>query len=72
MALMGVEDQEDSKGNVDRFKVRLVVKEFTQQEGIDFNDTFLPVCSKDYSDSYGSESSFCFGIVSNEMLKWNF
>ncbi|GJR83992.1 retrotransposon protein, putative, ty1-copia subclass [Tanacetum coccineum] len=30
-------------GTIDKYKERLVIKEFTQHEGLDFFDTYLPV-----------------------------
>lgn len=30
-------------GKIERYKARLIVKEYTQQEGLDYRETFLPV-----------------------------
>ena len=37
----------DAKGQVKRYKTRLVAKSYNQREGIDFKEPFSPVCTKD-------------------------
>ena len=38
----------DSYGNIDRYKAKLVAKEFTQKDGIDYKETFSLVSQKDF------------------------
>jgi len=38
----------DSYGNIERYKAKLVAKEFTQKDGIDYKETFSLVSQKDF------------------------
>jgi hypothetical protein len=49
------------KGDIERFQARLVAKVLNQREGIDYNETFSPISSKD-----------SFGIIMALMAHYNF
>ena len=44
---MGFKTKRDSSWQIERYKARLVVKGYSQREGIDFKEIFSPVLTKD-------------------------
>ena len=44
---MDLQDNKDADGNVQKHKARMVARGFTQQPGIDLNETFAPVARMD-------------------------
>ena len=42
-----IKTKRDAKGHVERYKTRLVAKDYSQREGIDFKVTFSPMSTKD-------------------------
>lgn len=44
---MSLQDQRDSKGNVERYMTRLIAKGFTHMEEIDYKETFSRISSEE-------------------------
>ena len=58
--------KEDAQGNIERYKVRIVARGFTQQEGVDYQDTFAPVASLE-SIRIILALAVCLGLYTDQM-----
>ena len=51
-------EKRDANGEISRYKARLVAQSFSQQEGIDYEDTFAPVAKYTLSGEILARTKF--------------